>query len=74
MYRVKKYWSIIMGTAVFGLVPVGIQQLVKSDRTQEETNAKSNVAPMVLFITVIALILMLAFSMEIKTFLTQLFS
>ncbi|MGM8216014.1 hypothetical protein ACLIA0_10620 [Bacillaceae bacterium W0354] len=69
----KKFWSLIMGTVLFGLVPAGVHQLVKANQDDDKSNNKSNGASMVLLFTVILIILILTFSVEINAFLTQLF-
>jgi len=65
----KKPWSIILGIVMFGLAPLGIKQ-VTAEQNKQNTNAKSNVAPVIFLFIVIALIFMFTFSMEIKSSLS----
>ncbi|MUV36939.1 hypothetical protein JNUCC1_00743 [Lentibacillus sp. JNUCC-1] len=69
----KKVGAMLMRAMLFGLASLGMRQLVKAYQGDEETDAKSNAAPTIVFFMVISLILILAFSVQIRDFLAQLF-
>jgi len=62
----KKWWHIIIGVLTLGLAYSGGNLVIKSHQKETEDNTESDKGPGVLFFFVIGIILLLAFSVEIR--------
>lgn len=68
----KKLRSVLVGILTLGLIYSGAYLVVKGQQKDVESKSESDMISMVLLFTVIGFIVVVAYSMEIKTFLTQL--
>lgn len=68
----KKLRTALVGILTLGLIYPGAYLVVKGQQKAGESKSKSDMTSMVSLFAVIGFIVVVAYSMEIKTFLTQL--